>query len=56
MLIHDVSKFADKKLAALFSHKSQAQLMVGLAEQYQQGVPEIVERVNSERFWTYKFS
>ncbi|WP_428912683.1 bacillithiol biosynthesis deacetylase BshB2 [Niallia sp. Krafla_26] len=55
-IVHDVTAFAQKKIAALLSHKSQAQLMVaGLKEKYEQGDPDVLTRINFERFWTYKF-
>ena len=54
-IIHDVTPFAQKKLAAILSHQSQAQLMAGLAEKYQQGIPEVIARIHFERFWTYQF-
>lgn len=54
-IVYDVSAFAKNKLAALGSHKSQAQLMAGIEENYQQGVPEVLARINYERFWTYRF-
>lgn len=55
-VVHDVTAFAEKKIAALLSHQSQAQLMVaGLKEKYEQDDPDVLTRINFERFWTYSF-
>ncbi len=55
-IVYDVTAFAEKKIAALLAHKSQAQLMVaGLKEKYEQGDPDVLARINLERFWTHKF-
>ncbi|WP_338473290.1 bacillithiol biosynthesis deacetylase BshB2 [Niallia sp. XMNu-256] len=56
-VVYDVTSFADIKIAALLSHRSQAQLMVaGLEEKYEQGDPDVLARINFERFWTYRFT
>lgn len=52
---NDVSRFADKKLASLSSHQSQAQLITGVVKKYQEGDTAALQQVNNERFWTYTF-
>ncbi len=55
-IVYDVSAFAEKKIAALLAHQSQAQLMVaGLKENYEQEDPDVLTRINFERFWVYPF-
>ncbi len=55
-IVYDVSKVAQTKMDAILSHASQAQLMVAnMKEKYQQGDLEVLTRINTERFWTYKF-
>lgn len=54
-IFYEVSEFADKKIAAIQAHQSQAQLMMAdFAERYKQGDPLVWARINNERFWTYK--
>lgn len=55
-IVHDVSAVADKKVDAIRAHQSQTQFMVeGMAEGLKQQDPEVMARLNIERFWTYKF-
>lgn len=55
-LVYDVSPFAEKKIATLMAHESQAQLMIAdMEKNYKQGDPLVLARINNERFWTYKF-
>lgn len=51
-IIHDVSAASDKKINAIKAHRSQtAWFMQGLSEKQ----PELLKRINEERFWTYPF-
>lgn len=55
-IVYDITPFADKKIAAIQAHESQAQLMMAdFAEKYKQGDPLVLARINNERFWTYTF-
>ncbi|MCQ6274526.1 bacillithiol biosynthesis deacetylase BshB2 [Bacillus sp. V3B] len=56
-IFYDITPFAEKKIAAIQAHESQAQLMMAdLEERYRQGDPLVLARINNERFWTYKLS
>lgn len=51
-IIHDVSSVSDKKINAIKAHRSQTSwFMQGLSEKQ----PELLKRINEERFWTYTF-
>lgn len=55
-IFYNITPFAEKKIAAIQAHESQAQLMIAdLEARYQQGDPLVLERINHERFWTYTF-
>lgn len=55
-IVHDVSAVVDKKLAAIKAHRSQTELMLkNMSEGLMNKVPEVLARINFERFWTYKF-
>ena len=55
-VVHDVSAVADRKFDAIKAHQSQTQLMMpGMAEGLKQQDPEVMARLNYERFWTYKY-
>ncbi|MDQ0271808.1 bacillithiol biosynthesis deacetylase BshB2 [Cytobacillus purgationiresistens] len=54
--VHDVSTVADIKIATIKAHISQTQLMVKeMEEQLQNSEPQVMARINNERFWTYTF-
>lgn len=53
-VIRDVSQYATRKLDTLRAHASQlAWTLPSLEKAYQEGVPEAVERLTQERYWTY---
>ncbi|GAF19899.1 LOW QUALITY PROTEIN: LmbE family protein [Bacillus sp. JCM 19046] len=53
-IIHDVSNYATRKLDTLRAHASQlAWTLPSMEKAYHEGVPEAVERLTKERFWTY---
>jgi N-acetylglucosamine malate deacetylase 2 len=55
-IVYDITPFAEKKIAALQAHASQAQLMIaGMTEKYKEGDPEVLASINRESFWTYSF-
>lgn len=55
-VVNDVSAMTDIKIAVIKAHRSQTVWMVKeLEEKLKQNDPETVERVQKERFWTYKF-
>ncbi|MCM3586805.1 bacillithiol biosynthesis deacetylase BshB2 [Mesobacillus maritimus] len=55
-IVHDVSAVADQKIDSIKAHQSQTQLMIeGMAEGLKQQDPEVLARINFERFWTYQF-
>lgn len=55
-IFYNITPFAEKKIAAIQAHESQAQLMIAdLEERYKQGDPLVRARIDEERFWTYKF-
>ncbi|SDC13921.1 bacillithiol biosynthesis deacetylase BshB2 [Shouchella lonarensis] len=56
-VVHDVSRYADVKLNALRAHASQlAWTLPDLEAAYYAGVPEAVQRIAYERFWTFPFT
>lgn len=56
-IVHDISAVADIKLAAMQAHRSQTEQMFGdLTERLKNQDPEVLARMNFERFWTYKWS
>lgn len=53
-IIHDVSEFAEQKLATIFSHQSQTQFFQGrLNGKTSAADPEVLKMLRTERFWTY---
>lgn len=55
-IVHDVSAAANIKIAAIKAHVSQTQLMaIEMEEALKKGDPQVMARLNNERFWTYKF-
>jgi N-acetylglucosamine malate deacetylase 2 len=51
-----VGNYASRKFEALRAHASQfANMAEGMERQYEEGVPEVVEWVEYEPFWIYKF-
>ena len=55
-IVYDITPYAEKKIAAIQAHESQAQLMMAdFEEKYKQGDPLVLARINNERFWTYTF-
>ena len=55
-VFHDVTAFQSVKLAAVQAHRSQTQLMTAdWKDKIEQGDPEILQRLNTEAFWTYKW-
>jgi len=55
-IVYDITPYAEKKIAAIQAHESQAQLMMAdFEEKYKQGDPLVLARINNERFWTYAF-
>ncbi|WP_019243283.1 MULTISPECIES: bacillithiol biosynthesis deacetylase BshB2 [Bacillus] len=55
-IIHDVSAYQDIKIGAMKAHSSQTQYMMAEWDQLlKQKDPAILERVNTEKFWTYKW-
>lgn len=55
-IFYNIAPFAEKKIAAIQAHESQAQLMIAdLEERYKQGDPLVRARIDEERFWTYTF-
>src|SRR4051812_25804826 len=55
-IVNDVTQFAEKKIATLMAHESQAQLMIAdMDKSYNEGDPLVLARINYERFWTYSF-
>lgn len=56
-IVTDISPYLHVKLAALRAHASQTQLMAGIwNEQQLQNEPELMERLQYERFWIYPFN
>ncbi|MED3964241.1 bacillithiol biosynthesis deacetylase BshB2 [Niallia taxi] len=52
----DVQNFAEKKIATIAAHRSQTQLYaLSLQEGLKNQDPAILERLYTERLWTYKF-
>lgn len=55
-VIVDVTSVQEKKIACIQSHKTQvAGFMEGLPEKLENKDPEILQWLNTERFWTYSF-
>lgn len=55
-IVTDISPYLDVKLAALKAHASQTQLMTELwEEKIAEKDPEVMERLQFERFWIYPF-
>lgn len=55
-IVYDISSVAEKKMAAIMAHRSQTQLMFkDMAEKLKNEDPQVLARINFERFWTYKF-
>lgn len=56
-VVNDVSAYQHIKLAAVKAHRSQTQLMTADWEQkIKEQDPEILRRLNTETFWTYKWN
>ncbi|MFT8321395.1 MAG: bacillithiol biosynthesis deacetylase BshB2 [Bacillus sp. (in: firmicutes)] len=52
----DVQRFADTKMAAIGAHRSQTQeFIAAMQEGLTNQVPEVLERLYTEKLWTYKF-
>ncbi|WP_445488963.1 bacillithiol biosynthesis deacetylase BshB2 [Niallia sp. 03133] len=52
----DVESFAEKKMAAIGAHRSQTQeFLAAMQEGLTNQVPEILERLYTEKMWTYTF-
>ncbi|MGN1400910.1 MAG: bacillithiol biosynthesis deacetylase BshB2 [Bacillus sp. (in: firmicutes)] len=55
-VIHDVTDYQQTKIAAIKAHASQTQHMTeGFEQQTLQDAPEILKRMQQEKFWTYTF-
>lgn len=55
-IIHDISPVIDKKLAAIKAHRSQTEFTFkDMAEKLKNQDPQVMARVQFERFWTYKW-
>ncbi|MCM3567128.1 bacillithiol biosynthesis deacetylase BshB2 [Neobacillus mesonae] len=55
-IIHDITPVNDRKLASIRAHRSQTeQMFAGMEEQLKNQEPEVMARINIERFWTYRF-
>lgn len=55
-IVYDIRKFADKKLAAIKAHRSQAELLVKEMEKsHAEDDPQIASRLHVEKFWTFPF-
>ncbi|HJV17156.1 MAG TPA: bacillithiol biosynthesis deacetylase BshB2 [Bacillales bacterium] len=55
-IINDIHSVSNIKLAAIQTHRSQTELMFqDMMEKYQNEDPQVLSRLNYERFWTYKF-
>ncbi len=55
-IINDVSAVSSKKIAAIKAHRSQTEAMMKtMEESFQKQDPQVLARVNFERFWTYKW-
>lgn len=55
-IIHNISAYQDIKIAAMKAHRSQTQYMMAEWDQLLiEKDPAILERVNIEKFWTYKW-
>lgn len=55
-IVHDISPVAHKKLAAIRAHRSQTQQMFkDMSLKLKNEDPQVLARINFERFWTYKF-
>lgn len=55
-VVHDIKKYAKRKLEAIKAHQSQSMLMVeAFSSKLDSEDPEILRRFGTERFWTYTF-
>ncbi|WP_462411331.1 bacillithiol biosynthesis deacetylase BshB2 [Neobacillus sp. Marseille-QA0830] len=55
-IINDISAVASQKLAAIKAHRSQTEAMMKVMEENLKNQdPQVLARVNLERFWTYKW-
>ncbi|WP_042354439.1 bacillithiol biosynthesis deacetylase BshB2 [Bacillus rubiinfantis] len=56
-IVYDISPVNKIKLAAIKAHRSQTeQMFAGMEEKLKNQDPEVMARINIERFWTYKFA
>lgn len=56
-IVNDISRVADKKLAAIQAHQSQTELMFqDMTDKLKSKDPQVLARINYERFWTYKWN
>lgn len=56
-IVVDISSVQDKKIACILAHETQtAAFMDGMAEKLKRKDPEILDWINTERFWTYSFN
>nr|WP_251551794.1 bacillithiol biosynthesis deacetylase BshB2 [Neobacillus muris] len=55
-VINDISAVSSQKLAAIKAHRSQTEAMIQtMEESLKNQDPQVLARVNFERFWTYKW-
>ncbi|MDP4084186.1 MAG: bacillithiol biosynthesis deacetylase BshB2 [Bacillota bacterium] len=55
-IVHDIRAVADKKLAAIMAHRSQTeQMFKDMSERLKNEDPQVLARINYERFWTFTF-
>jgi N-acetylglucosamine malate deacetylase 2 len=55
-ILNNISPVAEKKLAAIRSHRSQTEQMFNnMAEKLKSKDPDVMKWITNERFWTYKF-
>jgi N-acetylglucosamine malate deacetylase 2 len=56
-IINNINAVAEKKLAAIQAHRSQTEQMIGnMSEKLANKDPQVMNWINNERFWTYKFN
>ncbi|WLD93258.1 bacillithiol biosynthesis deacetylase BshB2 [Alkalihalobacillus sp. AL-G] len=56
-VIRDVADVQDKKIATIEAHRSQtAGLVAGMKKRLEANEEEVINRLQRERFWTYKFN
>ena len=56
-IINNINAVAEKKLAAIQAHRSQTEQMIGnMSEKLANKDQQVMNWINNERFWTYKFN